>query len=100
MLNFNQAVAHWTQNLNAWYAMNATADEVAEAFEDAFLGKKAYDGRSYIDVFLKRPDGSWQRYLDTADRETLADQVEINRGNGPLPTYADLGGNLLNKVPR
>ena len=40
-MNFNQALAHWTQNINAWYAMNATADEVAEAFEDAFLGREA-----------------------------------------------------------
>ena len=45
-------------------------------------------------------DGPVTLMLDTADREGLADAVEHYRGNGPLPTYADLGGTLLNKVRR
>ena len=53
-----------------------------------------------MDVFFKDRDGEWTLWLDTADREGLADAVENLRGNPPLPTYADLGGTLLNKVMR
>ena len=75
-------------------------DEVCNAFEGDYRDKVAYDGTSYVEMFFRNNDGSWTEYLDTADREGLADAVEHYRGNRPLPTYADLGGTLLNKVRR
>jgi len=63
-----------------------------------FENRIAYDNSSYVDMFCKKDDGSWSTLLDTVDREGLADAVESLRGNDKLLTYADLGGNLLNKV--
>ena len=97
---FEKAVEAWTNNINEWYDLKATPAEVIEAFNRDFKDKIAYDGTSYVDMFLKYDeDGSWSPWLDTADREQFADSVENLRGNPPLPTYADLGGTLLNKVP-
>ena len=73
-------------------------EEVIEAFNRDFKDKKAYDDTSYVEMFFKNDAGEWTLWLDTADREGLADSVESLRGNPPLPTYGDLGGNLLNKV--
>ena len=100
MTSFEEAAAHWARNINDWYCLDATVDEVSEAFNRDFKDKKAYDGTSYTEMFFKSKQGGWTLWLDTADREGLADSVENLRGNPPLPTYGDLGGNLLNKLMR
>jgi len=101
MATFEQAVEQWTNNINEWYSLCATTKEVKNVFDTYFKDKVAYDDTSYVEMFFKTGDGTeWTECLDTADREELADQVEIARGNSPLPTYGDLGGNLLNKVMR
>jgi|3_EtaG_2_1085321.scaffolds.fasta_scaffold181473_2 hypothetical protein len=100
MATFDEAVKKWTDHINEWYSLEATVDEVCNAFEGDYRDKVAHDGTSYVEMFFRDNNGSWTEYLDTADREGLADAVEHYRGNGPLPTYADLGGSLLNKAPR
>ena len=97
-MTFEQALKEWACQVNEWYGLNATSDEVAEAFKRDYESRIAYDDTSYVEMFFKEKDGSWSGWLDTADREGLADSVESLRGNNPLPTYADLGGCLLNKV--
>ncbi len=98
MVTFEEAVQSWADNINHWYSLDSTAEEVKEAFNVYFKDKLSYDGSSYVEMFFKSRDGAWTKLLDTADREELADQVELLRGNKRLPTYGDLGGNLLNKV--
>jgi len=106
MKNFDEAVVSWADTINDWYSLKATPEEVAEAFRNEYKHKRTYDdfgepdGASYVDVFFRDRDGAWTLWLDTADREGLADAVERLRGNPPLPTYSDLGGTLLNKAPR
>ena len=104
MATFEKAVKCWTETINGWYGLEATPEDVEAAFHQFFDGKTFVDETdnavSYVNVFFKDPDGSWSESLDTMDREELADAVEVMRGNGPLPTYADLGGSLLNKAPR
>ena len=106
MANFEKAVTTWADTINDWYDLKATPEEVTEAFKNEYKHRRTYDdyddpeGASYVDVFFKDRDGEWTMWLDTADREGLADAVENIRGNPPLPTYADLGGTLLNKVMR
>jgi len=100
MATFEEAVKKWADNINEWYSLEATEDEVRSAFEKDYRDKVAYDGTSYVEMFFRNNNGSWTEYLDTSDREGLADSVEILRGNDPLPTYADLGGTLLNKARR
>jgi hypothetical protein len=98
MATFEEAALSWAQNINDWYEINATVEEMRSAFNTYFKDKLAYDGTSYVEMFFKSRDGGWTRHLDTADREEMADQVELMRGNPRIPTYADLGGNLLNKA--
>jgi len=101
MATFEKAVKCWTATINDWYRLEAKPEEVEAAFRQAFEGKLTYDDEDYVGVFFKDSDGEWTEYLDTADREQLADSVGVMRGNGPLPTYAELGqGNLMNKAPR
>ena len=100
MATFEEAVKNWTDTINEWYGLEATVDEVCNAFEGDYRDKVAHDGTSYVEMFFRNNDGSWTEYLDTSDREGLADAVEHYRGNRPLPTYADLGGTLFNKVRR
>lgn len=101
MATFERAVKSWTATINDWYGISATSEEVEAAFHQCFDGELTYDDESYVAVFFQDADGEWTEYLDTADREQLADAVEVMRGNGPLPTYADLGqGSFLNKTPR
>ena len=100
MSTFPEALEFWTIQINEWYNLETTDDEVRNAFEKEYRHKLAYDDTSYVEMFFKSDDGGWSRWLDTSDREGLADAVERFRGNDPLPTYADLGGNLLNKVRR
>jgi len=99
-MKLEEAAAHWAANINDWYSLDATAEEVMNAFNKNYLDKKTYDDKSYVEVFFKSKDGGFSKWLDTADREGLADCVEVARGKGPLPTYADLGGTLLNKARR
>jgi len=99
MSTFDEALEFWTIQINEWYNLDTTDDEVRNAFEKEYRHKLAYDGTSYVEMFFKSEGEDWSRWLDTSDREGLADAVEHFRGNDPLPTYADLGGNLLNKVP-
>jgi hypothetical protein len=98
MATFEEAALIWTQDVNDWYQIKATVDEVKSAFDSNFKDKEAYDGTSYVEMFFKSRDGGWTKHLDTADREEMADQVELMRGNPRIPVYADLGGNLFNKV--
>ena len=98
MATLEQAVQVWTNEINEWYDLSATPEEVKNVFDTYFKNKIAYDGTSYVDMFFKSKDGTWTTWLDTADREELADQVELARGKGRLPTYEDLGGTLLNKA--
>ena len=100
MATFNEAVKKWTDHINEWYNLEATEAEVYNAFEGDYRDKVAHDGTSYVEMFFRNNAGSWTEYLDTSDREGLADSIEHYRGNPPLPTYADLGGTLLNKVRR
>ncbi len=99
-MTLEEAAAHWAENINDWYNLNATTEEVVDAFNKYYLDKEAYDGTSYADMFFRDKTGGYSKWLDTADREGLADCVEIARGNGPLPTYAELGGSLYNKTPK
>jgi hypothetical protein len=100
MATFEEALESWADNINEWYHLGASIEEVENVFNTYFKDKKSYDDTSYVEMFLKNSDGTWCEYLDTTDREELADQVELARGKGSLPTYADHGGNLLNKVRR
>jgi Zn-dependent oligopeptidase len=105
MVTFEKAVEAWADIVNEWYDLKATPEEIIEVFNRDFKDRRTYDdygdpdGSSYVEVFFKARDGGWSPGLDTADREEFADSVEQLRGNPPLPTYADLGGTLLNKVP-
>ena len=99
-MTLEEAAARWTETINDWYSLDATTEEVLDAFNKNYLNKEAYDGTSYVDMFFRDKAGGYSKWLDTADREGLADCVEVARGKGPLPTYADLSGNLLNKVRR
>ena len=105
MATFEKAVEGWTETINGWYGLEATPEEAAKAFRRYFEDRTFVDETdtevSYVSVFFKAADGSWDDGLDTADREELADAVEALRGHDPLPTYADLGhGNWMNKAPR
>jgi len=100
MRSLREAAEFWTVTINEWYNINTTVDEVVNAFEKEYRHREAYDGTSYVKMFFLDKDGGFTRWLDTADREGLADVVERYRGNAPLPTYADNGGALLNKASR
>ena len=97
-ITFEKAVEAWANNINEWYDLKATPEEVTEVFNKDFKDLRTYDdygdpeGASYVETFLKYDDGSWSRHLDTADREGLADSVENLRGNEPLPRYGDRVG--------
>ena len=100
MRTLEDAAGFWAITLNEWYGINATVEEVIDAFEKEYRHREAWDDTSYVETFFLEEDGGFRRWLDTSDREGLADAVEMLRGNDPLPTYADLGGTLLNKVGR
>ena len=88
MATFSEAVQSWTADINEWYFQScpATDKEVRRAFRNRFIGRKAYNGKSYVSVFFKiarGPDkGTWRLGLDTADREDLADAVIQLRKEG------------------
>jgi len=107
MATFENAVIEWTDDINEWYHLDASEEEVKLAFLKLKEYRDAQDmplDIPYIETFFhglgKLPSGDpvWRTMLDTVDREMLADLVEQIRGNKPLPTYADIGGTLLNKV--
>ena len=99
-MTLEEAAAHWAATINGWYNIGATTEEVIDAFNKNYLDKEAWDGESYVDTFFRDKQGGYSKFLDTADREGLADCIEIARGKGPLPTYAERGGSLYNKAPR
>ena len=101
MDTFDKAVHSWTTTINEWYCLGACEDEVKKAFSMLKDYRESQDepgDEPYIETFFKDRNDEWRTGLDTVDREHLADLVEQIRGNKPLPTYADIGGNLLNKV--
>ena len=89
-MTFENAAQSWTDTINDWYGLNATVDETIVVFNSLNRDRKTYDGRSYIEVFFKdKDDGTWSPGLDTADREEIADEIELSRGNKDLPRYCD-----------
>jgi hypothetical protein len=86
-MTLEEAAAHWAADINGWYGLDATTEEVVDAFNKHYLNKEAFDGTSYVEMFFKSKKGGYTKWLDTADREGLADCVEMARGRGPLPTY-------------
>jgi len=86
-MTLEEAAAHWAVSINEWYRLDATTEEVVDAFNKYYRDKEAYDGTSYVDMFFRDNAGGYSKWLDTADREGLADCVEMARGRGPLPTY-------------
>ena len=79
MATFEKAALEWTDTINSWYGLDATTEEVVDAFNKNYLNKEAYDGTSYVDMFFRDKDGGYSKWLDTADREMLANIVENNR---------------------
>jgi len=79
MSTFDTAVRCWTNEINAWYDLRATVEEVKKAFS---LLKEFREGRDepgdipYIETFFKDKDDNWKPLIDTVDREHLADLVE------------------------
>ena len=86
-MTLEEAAAHWATNINEWYNLDATTEEVVDAFNKYYLNEEDYDSPSYDDMFFRDNAGGYSKWLDTADREGLADCVEMARGRGPLPTY-------------
>ena len=79
-MTLEEAAAHWAADINEWYNLGATTEEVVDAFNKNYLDAKAYDGTSYVDKFFRDNQGGYSRFLDTADREGLADCIEVARG--------------------
>tara|TARA_Y100000034_G_C6566918_1_gene245548 strand:- start:60 stop:407 length:348 start_codon:yes stop_codon:yes gene_type:complete len=101
MATFDEAVKAWTRTINDWYDICASTEEVAAAYRKGGYDQLTDEDETYEQIFFRDADGEWTVYLDTVDRENLADAVEIARGHGELPTYAELGhGGLMNKAPR
>ena len=79
-MTLEEAAAHWAADINGWYNLGATTEEVVDAFNKNYLDKEAWDGESYVDMFFRDEQGGYSKWLDTADREGLADCVEMARG--------------------
>lgn len=79
-MTLEEAAAHWAATINGWYNLGATTKEVVDAFNKHYRDKEAYDGTSYVDMFFRDKQGGYSRYIDTADREGLADCIEAARG--------------------
>jgi hypothetical protein len=80
-MGFKSAVKIWTADINDSYDINATDEEVIDSYFQFFSDKFAYDDTSYVDKFFKDKAGNWLCWLDTADREGLADGVSELRAN-------------------
>ena len=85
MATFENAVSEWTEEINGWYSLEATNEEVVDAFYALKEYREARDEPGdipYVETFFhglgKMPNGSpvWRTMLDTVDREHLADLVE------------------------
>ena len=85
MATFERAVREWTENINDWYNLGASPDEVTLAFNALKEYRDAEDEPgedSYVETFFhglgKMPGGKpvWRTGLDTEDREHLARLVE------------------------
>ena len=72
-MKLEEAAAHWAATINGWYNLGVTTEEVVDAFNKNYRDKEAYDGTSYVDMFFRDKQGGYSRYIDTADREGLAD---------------------------
>jgi len=103
MSTFEKAAESWAEDLDDWYGLKPSVEEVMTAWRNAFSERKFEEDDGtlvpYEDVFFKDAAGVWGDGLDTTDRETLADAIQRVRGQEPLPSYVDLGGFLLNKIP-
>lgn len=85
MATFEKAVSEWTEEINDWYSLEATNEEVVDAFYALKEYRDAEDEpgeESYVETFFhglgKMPNGApaWRTMLDTVDREHLAGFVE------------------------
>jgi len=88
MATFENAVAEWTDTINAWYNLDASTEEVTKAFNNLKEYRDAQDEPDdipYVETFFhglgKLPSGDpiWRTMLDTVDREMLASLVETAR---------------------
>lgn len=82
-LEFEKAIIEWAGDINHWYHLNATPEEVKQAL------KAAYPDAGDSTFF--RIDGKWREWLDTCEREGLADQVDRLRGIDPSLAYNQPG---------
>jgi len=79
MATFDEAVSSWRDTINDWYRLNATDDEVGQAFTLLKEYRDAQDDPGdipYVETFFKDKDDTWSTWLDTVDREHLADLVD------------------------
>ncbi len=79
-MTLEEAAAHWAADINEWYNLGATTEEVVDAFNKYYRDQEAYDGTSYVDMFFRDKAGGYSKWLDTADREGLTNCVEAARG--------------------
>ena len=52
-MTLEEAAAHWAAEINGWYGLNTSTEEVVDAFNNSYLDAKAYDGTSYVDMFFR-----------------------------------------------
>jgi hypothetical protein len=85
MATFENAVVEWTDDINEWYRLDASEEEVTLAFYKLKEYRDAQDEPGdipYVETFFhglgKTPTGDpiWREWLDTVDREMLAGLVE------------------------
>jgi len=57
-MTLEEAAAHWAADINGWYGLNASTEEVVAAFNNNYLDAKSYDGTSYVDMFFRDEEGS------------------------------------------
>ncbi len=82
MSTFEQAVRVWAEDVNNWYKMKASEEEMQKAFSMLVEYREQFDEPgepTYVETFFKNKDGSWSTWLDTVDREHLAALVEKSR---------------------
>jgi len=72
---FREAAKEWTLEINNFYDLETSLDEVISAFE----GYCSFVDDKYISVFLKNRDGTWTSCLDTEDRAAIVGAIEESR---------------------
>jgi len=82
-LKYGEAVKKWANDINHWFNMDATTDEVRQAMKVAYP-------MAIVSPFFRIDDG-WREWLDTCEREGLADQIDKLRGKDPSLAYSDPG---------